>query len=308
MNWTLYSLQENFRCCSEVCRVANALMASQPGRLPKQTISATGETGEVIVNREGFETDDAEAHAVADDILKCVCGTLANECAVLVRTNHLVEYFRNVLKAHGLPVREKAKADLPADWARAKAALALLANPDNDRLAFQAVRLSAGQQKADEVRRAALDNYRSINDMALFLQPGMLAGQALDQLAKMNISRESLDRIGKAAAMLPPDSHVTALVLAVASRTRDEVEGDGLRVSTIHSAKGTEATAVWLPAVESSLFPCPNEAEPESRRLLFVGITRTRSHLWLSWAKKRATQWKGVVDCQPSRFLKEIEP
>lgn len=310
----LYRLQENFRCGSSITDAANRLMRHQLGRPDKQTISATGKTGEVRIMADGFETDDQEAHAVAEDILHHVNKArhvedfvTPNDCAVLVRTNHIADYFRNVLKAHGLPVKEKPKTDLPTDWARAKAALALLANPDCDRIAFHAIALASGRQKAEEVRARALENYQTINDAALFLPSNVLVRESLDHLAKMNISREALERIRRIAEVLPTDSPVANLVLAVGREAVDEMEGDGIRVSTLHGSKGTEAEAVWIPAVEDGLFPCPNEEVEESRRLLFVGCTRSRSFLWLSWAKKRTVQWKGQVERQPSRFLSELE-
>ncbi len=307
VTWTLYRLSANFRCASAITDCANRLMAAQPGRLEKQTVSATGEVGNVRIVEAGYETDDDEAHAVAEDVLRIVSrGTLANDCAILLRTNALCEYFRAVLKAHSLPVREKAKADLPADWARAKAALALLANPDNDRLAYQAIRLASGQQKADEVKRKALDYYSSINDMALFLKPGMQAVAALDQLAKMNISRESLDRIVRISGFLPRDSDVGALVLAVGRQSDlEDDQGHGVAIRTLHGAKGGEWQAVWLPCWESETLPGSRQDVDiqESRRLAFVGITRARSRLWISWAKRRAQKWGGPKDCTASQFV-----
>lgn len=304
MNWTHYQLQENFRCASAICDVANRLIAHQPSRPDKQTISATGQTGEVIVKADGFETEDQEAHAVAEDIL--LFGD-PNNSAVLVRTNWIADFFRGVLKAHGLPVREKPKPDLPEDWQRAKAALALLANPDNDRLAFQAIKLASGQEIADNVRRRALAEYKTINDLALFMPPTSTVSEAVKTLAKMGISRASLDRIGKFTALLPQDSPVNALGLVIGRETVDEAEGQGIRVSTIHSAKGTEAEAVWLPCLEDETIPGSRKDVDieESRRLLYVGITRAKTRLWLSWAKRRSQQWGEPKVCQPSRFLKE---
>lgn len=314
MNWTLYRLESNFRCASAICACANALMSHQRGRVQKQTVSATDQTGHVRIVEAGFETDDAEAHAVAEDILHHVNKArhvedfvTPNQCAVLVRTNYLVDFFRANLKCHGLPICEKAKADLPTDWQRAKAALALLANPDNDRLAYVALSLSAGRQKADEVRRRALEEYRTINDTALFLPTGFLAGQALDQLAKMNVSRDSLERIGKVASLLPPDSPVADLVLAVGREAVDEVEGDGIAVKTLHGAKGGEWQAVWLPAWEAETLPgCRQDTDiEEARRLAYVGITRAKSYVWISWAKRRASQWGPAKDMTVSQFVKE---
>src|SRR5436190_9138989 len=161
----LFRLSDNWRCASAICDVANRLISHQPGRIEKQTVSRTGLVGTVKIVQDGFENDAAEAHAVAEDILFQSPSMKFDEMAVLCRTNFIAAQFRNVLKAHGLPVKEKAKADLPGDWPRAKAAIALLTNPDNDRLAYVAIKLSAGQEKADEVRRRALDEYKTINDL-----------------------------------------------------------------------------------------------------------------------------------------------
>jgi ATP-dependent DNA helicase UvrD/PcrA len=73
----------------------------------------------------------------------------------------------------------------------------------------------------------------------------------------------------------------------------------GVHLLTLHRAKGLEFDAVFLPRVEEKELPCkPALRVPaqlaEERRLLYVGITRARRHLALTWAGK------------PSRFLLEL--
>ena len=83
---------------------------------------------------------------------------------------------------------------------------------------------------------------------------------------------------------------------------RDEAEtaahGVGVNLLTYHRAKGLEWDAVFLPAVEEGMLPIrqakTDEQVAEERRLLYVGITRARTHLALSWSKK------------PSRFIDVI--
>jgi DNA helicase-2/ATP-dependent DNA helicase PcrA len=74
---------------------------------------------------------------------------------------------------------------------------------------------------------------------------------------------------------------------------------------TYHRAKGLEWDAVFLPALEEGLLPIRQAKEPseidEERRLLYVGITRARKRLALSWAARRGGQRK------PSRFLELLE-
>jgi DNA helicase-2/ATP-dependent DNA helicase PcrA len=76
--------------------------------------------------------------------------------------------------------------------------------------------------------------------------------------------------------------------------------GVGVNLLTYHRAKGLEWDAVFLPAVEEGLLPIrqakSDEQVAEERRLLYVGITRARRDLALSWSKKQ------------SRFVDQIRP
>jgi DNA helicase-2/ATP-dependent DNA helicase PcrA len=92
----------------------------------------------------------------------------------------------------------------------------------------------------------------------------------------------------------------------------DELDGDGSRVSlmTLHTAKGLEFPAVFMVGLEDGVFPHlralgdPLELE-EERRLCYVGITRARRFLYVSYAWVRA-QWGQTSHNIPSRFLAEI--
>jgi DNA helicase-2/ATP-dependent DNA helicase PcrA len=79
---------------------------------------------------------------------------------------------------------------------------------------------------------------------------------------------------------------------------------------TLHAAKGLEFDLVILPGVEESIIPTTrslmsNNALEEERRLFYVGITRAREHLMISYAKHRYSYGQ-MVDQLPSRFLREI--
>ena len=83
--------------------------------------------------------------------------------------------------------------------------------------------------------------------------------------------------------------------------------GDGVNLLTYHRAKGLEWDAVFLPMLEEGSLPIrqaldDDEALAEERRLLYVGITRARVHLALSWAERRETRGREGRR-QPSRFL-----
>jgi len=91
----------------------------------------------------------------------------------------------------------------------------------------------------------------------------------------------------------------------------DGWDGPGGRVTlmTLHAAKGLEFSTVFLTGVEESLFPLARAGSvvdvEEERRLAYVGITRARRRLILSWARRRMLYGETRV-CSPSRFLREI--
>src|SRR6266545_614294 len=86
-------------------------------------------------------------------------------------------------------------------------------------------------------------------------------------------------------------------------------EAGGVTLMTLHSAKGLEFPVVFLTGMEEGVFPhsrSMNEAEEleEERRLCYVGLTRAKQRLCLSYALHRRIQGYGVSE--PSRFLLEI--
>jgi len=83
---------------------------------------------------------------------------------------------------------------------------------------------------------------------------------------------------------------------------------------TLHSAKGLEFSIVFLVGMEEGLFPHvlsidDDAALEEERRLCYVGMTRAKDRLFLTWARERRSYARQSYEgTQPSRFLSEVPP
>ena len=96
------------------------------------------------------------------------------------------------------------------------------------------------------------------------------------------------------------------------SSDTDNIEetDDMVTLMTLHSAKGLEYPVIFLVGMEEGIFPgyqsMMDETElEEERRLFYVGITRAKQYLYLTFAKKR-TIFGSTSYNPPSRFIKEI--
>jgi superfamily I DNA/RNA helicase len=92
------------------------------------------------------------------------------------------------------------------------------------------------------------------------------------------------------------------------------VQTGGVRIMTIHAAKGLEFDHVFVPALEEGILPFTlygkgdrkKEHIEEEQRLLYVAMTRAQSGLYLSWARKRLFQGR-LFQSPPSRFLGRLD-
>jgi len=103
---------------------------------------------------------------------------------------------------------------------------------------------------------------------------------------------------------------ISKLVLRdMLERQQDEKEQDVVQLMTLHAAKGLEFPQVYLMGMSEGILPHQSSIESdqieEERRLAYVGITRAKQHLTLTFAAKRM-QYGEWQDCQPSRFLAEL--
>ena len=107
-------------------------------------------------------------------------------------------------------------------------------------------------------------------------------------------------------------THYLSEVSLLTDMDEDDSEGDNkVTLMTVHAAKGLEFEAVFVVGLEEELFPSqmsmdsPRQIE-EERRLFYVAMTRAKKHLFLTYAKRRM-KYGITSDCEPSRFLKDID-
>jgi len=90
---------------------------------------------------------------------------------------------------------------------------------------------------------------------------------------------------------------------------QNDEEVDAVQLSTLHAAKGLEYHHVFLVGIEEGILPHRESTEPskieEERRLMYVGITRARQSLAISWCERRK-QAREFIPCEPSRFIDEM--
>ncbi|QXP91393.1 DNA helicase Rep [Methylococcus capsulatus] len=100
-----------------------------------------------------------------------------------------------------------------------------------------------------------------------------------------------------------------ATLLDVLDRNQEDDTGDRVSLMTLHAAKGLEFPYVYLVGMEENLLPHQTSIDEdnieEERRLAYVGITRARRDLTLSYCSHRK-RYGEMIGCEPSRFLAEL--
>lgn len=299
-------LEENFRCLGEICKAASALIAHNGS--VKRTVPCERPTREdgVIERWSGFD-DAGELFALVQDLRT---QPTPMECAVLVRTNALAEKISKALEGYALPVAKKEIRDRPLDWSRTRALIALLENPYNDLLCYWWIVREQGMVAANGAKLMAM---RARRPLCEYLNALPRAADLLTlplHLADQRCGPESIELVKKAMATLPDGSSLAELAYALSDEELHRKEsGEGITITTMHSAKGREWDCVYLPAFEQSIIPKKTSTSDlmEERRLAFVAFTRARRLLVVSNAYSRAPQFgKGRPQpADPSQFIEE---
>jgi DNA helicase-2/ATP-dependent DNA helicase PcrA len=290
-------LERDYRSTPQVVSLANRVIAAARGRMAGSKLHLVGQREPGPAPSFTEHPDEvAEAAAVAKKIKNLIeSGTAASEIAVLYRINAQSEVYEEALTEAGVPFQVRGGEGF---FSRQEIRQALLAL---QRAAERDVDVGA----LPEVVRAVLEPL----GLTAEPPPGTKARErweALTALAEL-VDEEVAQR---------PSLDLRALVTELRQRAdaRHPPVVQGVTLASLHAAKGLEWDAVFLVGLADGTLPISHalahgpESEPveEERRLLYVGITRARTHLALSWALARTPG--GRQSRRPSRFLNGIAP
>ncbi|OPX54216.1 ATP-dependent DNA helicase Rep [Oceanospirillum multiglobuliferum] len=122
--------------------------------------------------------------------------------------------------------------------------------------------------------------------------------------------RDTLTRLEEDDDSATIEDAIARLVLRdMLEQQEKEDDSDRVQLMTLHSAKGLEFPHVYIIGMEEDLLPHRNSVDEgnieEERRLAYVGITRARKTLAMTFASQRK-QFGEMLNCTPSRFLDEL--
>jgi DNA helicase-2/ATP-dependent DNA helicase PcrA len=297
------TLETNYRSTPEVLRLANRVLAAgraAPDERPagarprpsKQLLASLPDGPEPSIG--GFATDEAELTAMITSIRSLArTGTPYGEMAVLVRTNAQLPPIERAMGAAGIGFHVRGEG--------------FFARPEVRRAIAVVRSLARAADDSPLVERveSAFEGQLGIR------RDGPPGGEGA---AERHAAVLVLLELAEALVRTDPGAGVSALVAELERRVALEAGGTpaGVELLTCHRAKGLEWDAVFLPALEEGTLPIRQATDPvelaEERRLFYVGITRARRHLWLSWATRRmgATGREGRRN--RSRFLDGLVP
>ena len=287
------SLVRNYRSTPQVLALANRLIAAE-GR-SKRLTATRGDGPEPTISRHANAGAELDALAAAIRA-RLQDGTAPAEIAVLVRIN-----------AQLAPIEEALT--------RAGVAYQVRGLRFYDRPEVRSAVASLGRRPALTERGFALPaavRARWVDDVG-YEEKGVDALEG-DEARERQASLETLLAIVTGVARSDTAADAARVIAELEARAAHEREGsaDGVNLLTYHRAKGLEWDAVFLPALEEGSLPIrqaldDENALAEERRLLYVGITRARAHLALSWAERREARGRETRR-QASRFLLDLRP
>ncbi|MFV0425911.1 MAG: ATP-dependent DNA helicase UvrD2 [Beutenbergiaceae bacterium] len=285
-------LVRDYRSTPQVVRLANDVLA----RAGRDRSSAAvelipGRPAGPPVSYLTFADDEAEAAGVAAAITALIGdGVPASEIAVLYRTNAQSQAIEQALAQADIGYLVRGGERF---FSRPEVRDALL-------LLRGAARAEQSESMPEQVRAVLAGS-------GWQAQPPTTRGAVRERWESLNALVQLADELAASRG-----ANLTELVAELTERAAAQHAPtvDGVTLASLHAAKGLEWDAVFLVGVSEGLLPISladtADAVAEERRLLYVGITRARTHLTLSYARARSVGGRGSR--KRSRFLEGLWP
>jgi DNA helicase-2/ATP-dependent DNA helicase PcrA len=285
---TVVRLVRDYRSTPQIVGLANSIIGSARGAQAKLRLELIGQRpAGPAPDVRVFADEAAEAGAVAKRCLELIsAGTAAHAIAILFRTNAQSEAYEQALAEAGVPYVVQG-AERFFDRAEVRAAMV-------------ALRAASRGDGADAPLVESV-----IDALAR-------TGWRPEQPPSGGAARErweALAALVSIARSMPPAMALADFGAELARRAvaQHAPTVDGVVLSSLHSAKGLEWDAVFLVGLAEGTLPTvyakTADQLEEERRLLYVGITRARHWLWLSYGSARSP---GGRARRASRFLASV--
>jgi DNA helicase II / ATP-dependent DNA helicase PcrA len=328
-NTTVVKLEQNYRSTQTIIDGAADIIAKVKRRSDKKIWTENTGGAPITV----YEANNAYAEAdfiVTESRSLRAMGSSWSDVAILYRTNAQSRVIEEVLLAEGVPYRLVGALRF-YERKEVKDILAYLRYLRNENDTHSLARIvnvpprgigpktfEKGGEKVQQflsemqllrefvsqnTPTASLERLLQITRYKEFLNDGTPEGEA---------RMENVEELQNLSAEFETVEDFLEHVALVSDVDNFDPNADAVTLMTLHSSKGLEFTTVFLTGLEEGLFPHMRALEDDSemdeeRRLCYVGMTRARKRLYLTWARTRMIHG-GMTSTVPSRFLSEIRP
>ncbi|MFF4026380.1 MULTISPECIES: ATP-dependent DNA helicase UvrD2 [Nocardia] len=301
---TVVRLERDYRSTPQVVSLANRVIGAARGRIAGTRLQLVGQRADgPEPSFAEYDDEVAEATAVAKGIAGLLGrGVPAAEIAVLYRINAQSEVYEQALTEAGIPYQVRGGEGF---FQRAEV-----------RQAVQALRQAGARDDLPAARGPEVVTLVR----AVLARLGLTAEEPAGAQARERWSSlVALVQLTEELAAHDPGLEFAGLLRELAARAeaRHPPTVQGVTLASLHAAKGLEWDAVFLVGLTDGTLPIAHvlgeggavtdeAALEEERRLLYVGVTRAREHLRLSWALARADGRRR--NRRRSRFLTGLVP
>ncbi|KQX13856.1 ATP-dependent DNA helicase [Streptomyces sp. Root431] len=299
-NATVVKLVRDYRSTPQVVHLANGLLSQARGRAAEHRL-------ELISQRDPgpepayteYADEPAEAEGTARRIRDLVAaGVPAGEIAVLYRINAQSEVYEQALADAGVPYQLRGAERFFERQEVREAGIALRG----------AARAGGNDSLLDDADDLPSQVRAVLSTKGWTSKPPSGSGAVRDRWESLAALVRLAEDFARAKSGATLSDLVAELDERAAAQHAPTVQG--VTLASLHAAKGLEWDAVFLVGLTEGMMPITyaktDEQVEEERRLLYVGVTRARLHLSLSWALSRAPG--GRASRRPTRFLKGLRP